>query len=212
MRDAPALPPAPARFRKRIFIPVAFIAVVTALLLWEIVRGNWSDPQPRNPSTTAGIVTQLVRGPEDRKQIRAALILNAPAQSVWNVVTDYNHFADIFQNVRASKGVRDSDGRWHLTGEIRSFLARWPMDVHVRHEESPGRFVASWDEPHDAWKINRGSWVVTQHGRGETLLEYNLELRVSPFPDCIVRAVLLDQLKPVMRAVRNQVEKDQSRR
>ena len=80
--------------------------------------------------------------------------------------------------------------------------------VHVRHEESAAKFAASWDEPHGAWKVNRGSWVVTQHALGETLLEYNLELRVSPFPDFVVRAVLLGQLKPVMRAVAKRVERD----
>ena len=59
-----------------------------------------------------------------------------------------------------------------------------------------------------AWKVNRGSWVLTQHGAGETLLEYNLELRVSPFPDFVIRAVLLDQLKPVMRAVASRVARN----
>ena len=105
--------------------------------------------------------------------------------------------------------MREPDGRWHLTAEIRSIVGKWPMDLHVRHEESAAKFVASWDEPYGAWKINRGSWVVTQHGAGETLLEYNLELRVSPFPDFVIRAVLLDQLKPVMRAVASRVARNQ---
>jgi hypothetical protein len=41
------------------------------------------------------------------------------------------------------------------------------------------------------------------------LLEYNLELKVSPFPDFIVRAVLLDQLKPVLKAVANRAQQAQ---
>ena len=138
--------------------------------------------------------------------------MSAPPERIWKLVTDYDHFSEVFPNIGTAKGVRDSDGRWHVTGEVRSIVGRWPMDLHVRHEESAARFVASWDEPHGAWKVNRGSWVVTQHGTGETLLEYNLELKVSPFPDFVVRAVLLGQLKPVMRAVANRVERDQPRR
>src|SRR5712671_577648 len=181
-----------ALMKKRIVIPAVFIGVVMALLLWETVRGNWTDPQARNPSSAAdGVVTQLIRTPEGRKQIRAAVIVSAPPERVWKVVTDYNHFSDVFPNLATSKGVRD---------------------LHVRHEESAPRFVASWDEPHGAWKINRGSWVVTPHGASETLLEYNLELRVSPFPDFVVRAVLLDQLKPVMGTVASRVQRDQSPR
>ena len=193
-----------------IVIPLVFIAGVSAFLIWGIVRGNWSDTQPRNPSSTAdGVMAQLLRTAEGRKQIHASVIVSAPPERVWKVVTDYDHFSDVFPNIGTSKGVRDPDGRWHVTGEVRSIVGRWPMDVHVRHEESTAGFVASWDEPHGAWKVNRGSWVVTQHGTGETLLEYNLELKVSPFPDFVVRAVLLGQLKPVVRAVANRVERDQ---
>lgn len=181
-----------------------------ALLLWGIIRGNWTDPEPRNPSSTAdGAATQLLRNAQGRKQIRAAIIVNAPPDRVWKVVTDYDHFSDVFPNISTSKGVRDPDGRWHVIGEVRSMVGRWPMDLHVRHEESPARFVASWDEPNGAWKVNRGSWVVTPHGPRETLLEYNLELTVSPFPDFVVRAVLLGQLKPVMRAVASRAGRDQ---
>jgi uncharacterized protein YndB with AHSA1/START domain len=207
--DSPAQRP-PRRVTLRIIIPTVLIGVVMALLLWGIIRGNLTDPDLRNPSSAGdGVVTQLLRTSEGRKQIRAAVIVRAPPERIWKVVTDYDHFSDVFPNVGTSKGVRDSDGRWHVTGEIRSIVGRWPMDLHVRHEESAERFVASWNEPYGAWKINRGSWVVRQHGAGETLLEYNLELRVSPFPDFVVRAVLLGQLKPVMRAVASRAERDQ---
>ena len=206
--DSPT-PPAPGRIRKRIAIPTVFIVVVVLLLLWGTIRGNWADSRSRNPSSAAdGVLTQLLRSADGRKQIRAAVIVTGPPDRVWNVVTDYDRFSEVFPNIRASKGVRDPDGRWHLTGEIRSIVGRWPMDLHVQHEEAPGRFIASWDEPHGAWRVNRGSWVLTQHGAGETLVEYNLELKVSPFPDFVVRAVLLGQLKPVMRAVASRVERD----
>jgi len=204
--DSPTQRP-PRRITMRIVIPTVLIGVVMALLLWGIIRGNWTDPESRNPSSAAdGVVTQLLRTTEGRKQIRATIIVRAPPERIWKVVTNYGHFSEIFPNIGTSKGVRDPDGRWHVTGEVRSIVGRWPMDLHVRHEESPARFVASWDEPYGAWKINRGSWIVTQHGVGATLLEYNLELKVSPFPDFVVRAVLLGQLKPVMRAVATRVE------
>src|SRR5437870_6747349 len=115
--DSPTQPP-PKRIKKRIVIPTVFIGVVTALLVWATVRGNWTDPQPRNPSSAAdGVVTQLLRTPEGRKEIHAAVIVSAAPERVWKVVTDYDHFSDIFPNIGTSKGVRDPDGRWHLMGE-----------------------------------------------------------------------------------------------
>lgn len=199
--------------RKRILIPTILILGVIGLLICGVVRGNWTDAESRTPSSPAdGVKTQLLQTSEGGKLIHAAAIVSAPPERVWKVVTDYDHFSEIFAHLSASKGVRDPDGRWHLTGEVRSIAGRWAMDAHIRHEESPTRYVASWDEPYGAWKINRGSWVVTPHGAGESLLEYRLELSVSPFPDFIVRAVLLDQLKPVMKAVANRLRRDQTPR
>jgi len=209
----PIAPAAHGHFRKRIVIPTAFIVVVLAFLLWEAVRGSWTDSDPRNPASAAdNPMTQILRTDQGHKEVRAALIVASPPEAVWNVVTDYDHFAEIFPYVGTSKGVRDSDRRWHLTGEVRSLIGSWPIDVHVRHDEQPARMAASWDEPSGALKVNRGSWVVSQRGSGETLLEYHLELTVAPFPDFVVRAVLLDQLKPVMKAVARRAQRDQAAR
>jgi uncharacterized protein YndB with AHSA1/START domain len=199
--------------KKRLLIPVVLIAVVAGLLVWGIIRGNVTDASPQIPASAAdGVLTQLIFTPQGTKQIHAAEIVMAPPGNVWKLVTDYDHFSDVFPNVATSKGVRDPDGRWHLSGEVRSVVGRWPMDLHVRHEESATKFVASWDEPNGELKVDRGSWVVTPRGNGGTLLEYNLELEVSPFPNFIVRAVLLDQLKPVMAAVAARAQRDQSPR
>jgi len=213
MTGNPSISPEPARIKKRIVIPAIFISVAVLLLIVGTIRGNWTDAEPRNPSSPAnGVVTQILRTTDGGKKIRCATIVANSPEQVWKVVTDYDHFSEIFPNIRTSKGVRDPDGRWHLTGEVRSIIGHWPMDLHVRHEESAPKFVASWDEPYGSWKVNRGSWVVTPHGSGETLLEYNLELTVSPFPDFVVRSVLLDQLKPILKAVANRALQAQARR
>jgi len=198
--------------KKRIVIPGGLHRSRHGPLALGDLRGNWTDPQARNPSSAAdGVVTQLIRTPEGRKQIRRRSHRERSARSVWKVVTDYDHFSDVFRILPRRRASRPR-WAWHVTGEIRSIvrsLAKW---TPCAHEESAPRFVASWDEPHGAWKINRGSWGVTPHAPVETLLEYNLELRVSPFPDFVVRAVLLDQLKPVMGAVASRVQRDQSPR
>jgi ribosome-associated toxin RatA of RatAB toxin-antitoxin module len=215
MKDASdsSSPPEPARIKKRIVIPVIFISAAVLLMIVAVIRGNWTDAEPRNPSSPAdSVVAQILRTAEGRKQIRCAAIVASSPEQVWKVVTDYDHFSEIFPHISTSKGVRESDGRWHITGEIRSVIGHWPMDLHVQHEESAPKFVASWDEPYGSWKVNRGSWVITPHGSGETLLEYNLELNVSPFPDFVVRTVLLDQLKPVLKAVANRAQQSQPRR
>lgn len=205
-------PASATQSQMRVILPAVFIALVAGLLAWGVVRGSSTDAQPVNPPAAGGVTTQLLRTSNGQIHIRAAVIVAAPPASVWKVVTDYDHFSDVFPNISACQGARDPDGRWHVTGEVRSLVGRWPMDIHVRHDETPGKYVASWDEPNGAWKINRGSWVVTPHGDHESLLEYNLELKVSPFPDFVVRAVLLEQLKPVLKMAANRAQSNQSPR
>jgi uncharacterized membrane protein len=211
-QDSLAQPPT-RRIRKRIGIPALFIGSVVVLLVWEIIRGNWTDSRPYNPASAAdGVITQLLPAADGRKQIRAAVIVKAPRDRVWKVVTDYDHFSDTFPNISSSKGIRDPDGRWHVTALVHSMVWSWPMDIHVTHVESAEKSVASWDEPNGNWKVNRGSWVVMPHGSNETLLLYNLDLTVSPFPDFVVRAVLRDKLKPVLMEVARRAEQSQSLR
>src|SRR5215470_11648196 len=132
MNGKPSISPEPARIKKRIVIPAIFISVAVLLLIVGTIRGNWTDAEPRNPSSAAdGVVTQILRTPEGRKQIRCATIVASSPEQVWKVVTDYDHFSEIFPNIRTSKGVRDPDGRLHLTGEVRSIIGHWPMDLHV---------------------------------------------------------------------------------
>lgn len=199
------------RIKKRLLIPGVFIGVFAVLLFWVAVRGTRAEVALRNPnSANDGVLSQLVLSSDGRKEVRCAEIIAAPVERIWNVVTNYNHFAEIFPNTTAFKGEREPDGRWHLTGSVRSPVGRWPVDVHVRHEESPNRRIASWNEPHDSLKVNRGRWTVTRQGENQTLLEYNLDLEVAPFPSFVVRAVLLEQLKPVMKAVAKQAQQKPS--
>src|SRR5689334_3165950 len=84
------------RIKPRVVIPTVFIGVVMGLLLWGIIRGNWTDAKPRNPSSPAdGAVTQLLPSTAGRKKIRAAIIVSAPPERVWKVVTDYDHFSEV---------------------------------------------------------------------------------------------------------------------
>ena len=180
-------------------------------MIWAVVRGNLTEAAPHTPqSVDDGIVSQLLLTSDGRKEIHCAMIVPAPAERVWATVTDYDHFAEIFPHISASKGAHEADGRWHLTGEVKSLIGRWTMDVHVQQEERGDKFIASWDEPSGALKVNRGNWTVTRQGPEKTLLEYNLELEASPFPGFMVRAVLLDQLKPVMAAVATRAQQKPS--
>ena len=128
MKDIPdsLAPPPPRRMKMGIVIPLVFIAGVSAFLIWGIVRGNWSDTQPRNPSSTAdGVMAQLLRTAEGRKQIHASVIVSAPPERVWKVVTDYDHFSDVFPNIGTVE--RRARPRWTLARHRRGSFIYWSL-------------------------------------------------------------------------------------
>src|SRR5262245_51721380 len=101
------------RVKKRILIPALFMGVVAALLIYPIVRGNWIDDESHNPASSQdGVMTQILRRSDGHIELHAAVIVNSTPDRVWSVVTDYDHFSEIFPNISSSKGVRDVDGRW----------------------------------------------------------------------------------------------------
>src|SRR5262249_38155877 len=122
-RTAGAPAPTPAsRGKKRWLIPALLLVLFSIGRAWVGVPGTWAETEARNPASAAeGPVAQLVQEPDGRKVVRSAMIVPYPIDRVWAVVTDYDHFDQVFPYLRGTKGVRDPDGRWHFTA-----YAGWP--------------------------------------------------------------------------------------
>jgi hypothetical protein len=167
------------------------------------LRGSWADVEPREPGVgNEGMVRQLLRTPDGRTQVRAAIVLNHPDTAVWSVVTAYDRFADIFPSERDVRGVREADGRYRVTGRACIWpWGEWPFDVHVEHREEPGSYRSAWDEPGGDLICNRGSWTVTALDEHRTRLVVALELEVRPFPTFLVRNALLNRIGGLLQAV-----------
>ncbi|MBK7995429.1 MAG: SRPBCC family protein [Blastocatellia bacterium] len=190
---------------------IAATIISTILLFTFAIRGSWASSTPKIPtSVEQGIVTQLFLTPTGQKEIHCYAVLNYPAKDVWQVVTDYEHFAEIFGgkfwSIKISKVEKKENNIFHMAGEVTSIIGTWPMDVDITHSETPEKYVASWDKPGDVVKINRGSWAITPISADKTLVVYSLESQISPFPQFVTNNVFLSQLKPVIKAVENRLK------
>ena len=81
------------------------------------------------------------------------------------------------------------------------------MDARIRHESSPEKRTASWDEPTGDITVNRGSWALLPAQAGKTLVVYTLDVEVRPFPAPLVRAVLLSRQKTVVEALKSHLDR-----
>ena len=195
------------RVKKRLAIPLGLLFLVTAVIAWLAVLGTWAETEPRDPKLSSeGIITQLLKV-GDGKQVRAATVINHPIDDVWAVVTDYEHFSEIFPHVCHTDMDRLGDGSCRLSGAASAgIFGEWPFHVHIKHQQSPDAYVASWDEPFEDLKVNRGSWTLKPLDEDRTLAVYALETKVGKYPDFIVRSALMLRQDAVVGAIARAVE------
>lgn len=211
--STPAQPGSPRPgLRKRILIPAVVVALLVLFLIGAIVRGTWADTEARNPTDPSeGIIRQVFLTPEGHKIVRCAMVLDHPLDQVWAVVTDYEHFPEIFSTLRSARAESAGDGTVRLSGEARAFFTVWPFDIVIRHQITPDRRSASWTGEGDRVRMVHGSWTLTPAGPNRTLLVYASEVEVPGYPGWFVRNVLLTRQPKVLQAVADRLERKEDR-
>jgi carbon monoxide dehydrogenase subunit G len=200
------------RVKKRILIPSVLLGLLVAFVIGMYVRGTWADAGARNPATAAaGTLTQLVQT-KDGSAVRCAIVIDAPADKVWEVVRDYKNHPRFLPYVSAMD-VEDDEGdkingveRLKLSGVAHSRLwGDWPFVVHVDHKKiSDKEYVALWNEPSPGIAVNRGSWTVTSLAPGQTLVALQLQAEAEGCANFLVRNVLMDRLHRVVAGLRDE--------
>jgi hypothetical protein len=185
---------------------VLLLVLVLGLLGWAYIRGTWGEQSPYIPKSSAeGVVAHLLDMNDGRKVVHVVTVVDFPIDDVWAVVTDYNHFQDIFPYVKAAQAAEEAPEKGkrvlHLTGTVSTPVGDWPLDLHIKLEEFIGDCVAAWDEPSERLPLNRGRWFLRSMGEDRTLVMYWREVEAPPYPPFLVRAALLSGLKPVVAAV-----------
>lgn len=206
--SSPSPAPDRRRFKKRVVIPVLIIVLFLALLGGAWVAGSWADTESRTPRSSAeGTLCQLYRAPDGHTLVRCARIFDHAPEAVWRVVTDYDHFSEIFPQVRAAQAEKEADDLYLLSGTVSTPIGPWEFRTHVRHKESPDHYVASWDEPGGQLTVARGSWDLTRLEGGRTLLVYTQEVELAGYPTPFVRAALRTQLPRTVEVIERRLQR-----
>jgi uncharacterized protein YndB with AHSA1/START domain len=194
----PAAPP----FRKRVIIPSVILGTLALFLVGLVIRGTWADAAPRNPKTVEdGIICHLYQDPDGHKQVRCAMILEHPIDEVWAVVTDYDHFAEIFPTVESGTAEYLGKGHYRWTGVVTSAIGDWPIELEVHNVEGKEKMVASWHGTGEGVAFLEGNWTLWPTDKGQTLLVYTSEVELNRLPSFLVRNLLLSRQKTVVAAL-----------
>lgn len=192
------------RVRKRLWIPIATLALGTLAALGVYIRATRVDDAERNPATASdGTVTQLLRD-EAGVSVRCARVVEKPPEAVWAVVRDYPSHPKFLPYLRSLDVALADDGTVRLDGVAHSAIwGDWPFVSRVKLAADAERhtYRATWDEAGGPLARNRGGWTVRPHGDGQALLVFALQVEVAKAPDWIVRTVLMDRLHQVVNAM-----------
>lgn len=208
--EAPPPTAPPRRVRKRVWIPLLVLALFVTLATVAYFRGTLADTQPRFPATAAeGTLTHLYQRPDGNIEVRCSIVVPAAPDKVWKVVTDYGHHAEFLPYVSSLRASSLPGGQVLVEGVAHSRLwGDFPFRSKVTHDEKKGEqgYSASWSEEADG-VVNQGAWLVKPAGPGQTLVTYCLRAEVKPYPDWLVRNILMDRLFTVLGALRDEVQK-----
>lgn len=186
-------------------LSAAFVLAL-AIIVTRGTRARTGEHDAR--SVSDGIISYLRVTEDGHKEVRCSAVVQASSDRAWSVVTDYEHFPDIFESalwrMRIDRVERSGD-EVRLLGAVVSRLRTFPVDVRIRHRGSPSERTASWDSSTGSGQVNRGRWIVSPWSPTETLLVYAVEVKVDRYPSFLINNVLLSEAPNAIAAVQKRL-------
>jgi len=123
-----------------------------------------------------------------------SIIVNVPPEKLFDVVTDYERYADFLPEVKSVK-VERSGTTASVHYEV-SLMKTIKYSLKMT-EERPHRVRWSLIKG-EFMKENNGSWELKPAGEGKTEATYSIEVGVGPLVPKSITSLLVDQSLPSM--------------
>jgi len=184
------------------------LALVLSAAAAQSPDGDWIDA-----TLIDGGEIQVDFGGDDRFHglVRAAAVIDAPVDKVWQILVDCESAPSYLDNVRSCELVETLDGGRAQIFRQRAKL-RWFLPA-VEHE-----FRMDY-EPYERIDVSRvsgpferlsGEWRLQTDERGRTRVDYRLELEPGPLiPDFLLTAPLRRDIVNALLMVRTRAQADQ---
>lgn len=194
----------PKLLKKRVIALLSSFLILGVFFLIAYVRGTLAETVERNPNSPQDkMVIQLYQNAQGQKIVRGSLLVDFPIAQVWDTITNYEKFTQIFKNMTALTAKKMEDNFYQLQGTAHTFLGDYPFQAKVKHEESATQCSVSWNESTDPTiTLNRGGWTLIPKNN-QTLVVYSIEIELKSYPTFLVRNFLMFQTKLVLKEIQN---------
>ena len=133
-----------------------------------------------------------------------SIIINAPIEKVFDVITQYEKYAEFLSEV---KEVRTSNRQGNEVNVHYKVDVMKTIKYTIRvKEERPTRMSWTFVEG-EFMKDNKGSWVLEPAGEGKTKGTYTVEMALGALvPKSVVNALVDNQLPKMLEAFKRRAE------
>lgn len=133
-----------------------------------------------------------------------SIVINAPAERVFDVITDYERYPEFLSEVKAIQVTNKGTSQPEVHYEV-DVMKRIKYSVRMS-EERPTKLSWSFIKG-EMMKDNRGSWVLEPAGENKTNVTYTVEMALGALvPKSIVNALAETQLPKMLEAFKKRAE------
>lgn len=149
----------------------------------------------------------IVRSDEsDKRRVQAAILIDSPAQPIWNVLTDCNHTPEFIPNLKSCRILQPGEDT-RITEQQVKFSRFLPAVTYVIQSNYQKFRRIDFKKVSGDLRALEGSWALEEISKGQyTILVYSLFVDPGFFiPHGIVQRNLQKDLPNILLAVRNRV-------
>lgn len=140
-----------------------------------------------------------------KRRVSGGITVEAPAESIWRVLTAYEELPDVVPNILSNEVTRRPDGSVSIAQS--SLLSRrldlkTDMTLEVEADDAAKKLVLRRVSGHGFLEFV-GSYTLKPQSGGATYLQYNVELVPCPiFPLPLVETKIRKEVPKMLQAVR----------
>lgn len=162
--------------------------------------------KPAALSLTAAEKADLAKGELVQRQSRkddggsgvAVLYISAPAETVWDVILDYDRYPDRVNNVTSCTVYQRTGSDWYVDMQNSVFGFKFGLYTvnHIYRDQGYMTWELDYSRTSDVEDMI-GYWLVEelQTDPPLTMLQYSTEMKLSGVPDMLVRYLTRESLE-----------------
>ncbi len=181
--------------------------IVPVILLLLMGSAYAASPSQNSSAVEEDVVMQEIETADGREGIVARIIIPAPLEVVWTVITDYEKLPEFIPDMKLSKVIerKDSETILRQQGESRFLMFHFNVEVIIKLIEQRYHNI-EFDLVSGDFDYFEGEWKIESIGDKETMLTYTLIAHPGFYaPKWVVRYMLKRDIPVRLKALRHRV-------